>query len=139
MMNSDDFPGQRKNVLHRWWYVLLLAIAVAVIPLILLYVFGFSIKTSDEYDCAIRMAEQSAQVIAVTGEPITPGLFAWTRYFESGPGLRQGYFSTAVSGPRGRGTLYVHFYRTPIGASFDVWFESGRQRFSVYSGDYRCP
>lgn len=111
----------------------------AIVPLILLYIFGFSIKTTEEYACALDTAERSAQVIAVTGEPVEPGLFAWTSYFESGGGERQGRFSTTLSGPRGKGRLIVQFYRTPIGASLDVWFKTSEGEITVFNGAYPCP
>ena len=105
----------------------------------MLYVFGFSIKTTEEYTCALQTAERSAHVIGFTGEPVKPGLFAWTSYFESGSGLRQGQLSTAVSGPRGKGKLIVEFYRTPIGASLGMWFKTNEGETEVYSGAYPCP
>ena len=118
----------------------LLSLAMfAIVPLILLYVFGFSIKTSEEYACALDTAEGSAQVIEVTGEPVKPGLFAWTSYFESGGGERQGQFSTTLSGPRGKGRLIVQFYRTPIGATLGIWFKTSEGEAEVYNGTYPCP
>ena len=74
----------------------------------------------------------------MTGAPVTPGLFAWISYFESGGGLRQGRFRTALSGPQGRTTLQVQFYRTPIGATMDIWIEAGKEEIDVYSGTYPC-
>lgn len=112
---------------------------IAVVPLILLYVFGFSIKTTPEYDCVIHMVKSRERVVAVTGEPIAPGLFAWTSYFESGGGLRQGRFSTALSGPQGRATIQAEFYRTPIGATLGIWLKTGREEIEIYSGEYPCP
>lgn len=111
----------------------------ALTPLILLGVFGFSIKTTPEYKCAIRTAKSNAQVVARIGEPITPGLFAWTAYFESGGGLRQGSFSTALSGPQGRTTIQVQFYRTPIGATLGMWIQAGKEEIEIYNGRYPCP
>ncbi|MBN2006435.1 MAG: hypothetical protein JXA21_23990 [Anaerolineae bacterium] len=107
--------------------------------MILLYVFGFSIKTSEEYACALQIAERSAQVAEITGEPVTPGLFAWTSHFESGGGLRQRRFSTSLSGPRGKGRLVVEFYRTPIGATLGMWFKTSGEETGVYNGTYPCP
>ena len=121
------------------WRIVRTAALAAVIPLILLYIFGFSIKTSEEYNCAIRVAGQSRSVVEITGEPITPGLFAWITYFESGGGLRQGQFFTTLSGPRGRGRIQVQFYRTPIGSTLDVWFKTGGQEMEIYNGVYTCP
>ena len=118
----------------------LLSLAMfAIVPLILLYVFGFSIKTTEEYACALDIAESSARVIEITGEPVEPGLFAWTSYFESGGGERQGQFSTSLSGPRGKGRLKVQFYRTPIGATLGIWFRTSEGETEVYNGTYPCP
>jgi hypothetical protein len=127
-----------QDVLRSGWRKIGSAALVAVVPLILVYVFGFSIKTSDEYDCVLQTAGQSTQVISVTGEPITPGLFAWTSYFESGGGLRQGQFYTTLSGPRGRGRIQAQFYRTPIGATLGIWFKTGGEEIEVYNGAYPC-
>ena len=118
--------------------LILAAIGGALVPIVLLGVFGFGIKTTPEYDCAIRMAESNAQVIALTGAPLTPGLFAWTGYFESGGGMRQGSFSTALSGPRGRARIQVQFYRTPLGATMDMWLRAGKEEIEIYSGTYPC-
>lgn len=114
-------------------------VMIMIIPLILLYIFGFSIKTSEEYACVLQLAERNPEVIGVTGEPVTPGLFAWISYFESGGGERQGAFSTALSGPHGKGRLKVQFYRTPIGASLGVWFKTSAGEIEVYNGAYPCP
>lgn len=111
----------------------------AVVPLILLAVFGFAIKTTPEYDCVIRIAQSSAPVADAVGEPMTPGLFAWTTYFESGGGLRQGRFSTTLTGPRGSAKLVAEFYRTPLGATLGVWLKAGEGEIGVYNGTYPCP
>jgi len=110
----------------------------AIIPLILLYVFGFSIKTTEEYACMLRTVEQSEDVLVVTGEPLTPGLFAWTSYFESGGGLRKGQFSTTVSGPKGRARIQAQFYRTPVGESLGIWLKRDRGEITIYNGSYPC-
>lgn len=109
-----------------------------LLPAILFFVFGFFARTTDEYACAIQTISQDPQVIAVTGEPVTAGLFAWTPYFESGGGLTQGAFNTAISGPNGRGSLHVEFYRSPIGSSLYLVFKSGGEQVVVYDGTYPC-
>jgi len=110
-----------------------------LLPAILLFVFGFFMKTTDEYACALQTARQESQVIAVTGEPLMPGLFAWMPYFESGGGLRQGLFFTKLSGPTGSGTLRAEFYRTPIGATLYLTFKIGGEETVIYDGAYPCP
>ena len=119
--------------------ILLFLILIAILPLILIYVFAFSNKTAPEYACAMRTAEQSRQVVSVTGEPIQRSLFAWTTYFESGGGLRQGSFITYLSGPHGGGTITVEFYRTLIGETLGVWFKTGGEEMEIHDGAYPCP
>jgi hypothetical protein len=118
----------------------LLSLAMlAIVPLILLYIFGFSIKTSEEYACALDTAERNAQVIRITGEPVKPGLFAWIFYFESGGGERQGNFSTSLSGPRGKGTLKVQFYRTPLGPHWASGSKQAKVRPRFTTAHIRVP
>jgi hypothetical protein len=66
------------------------------------------------------------------------GLFAWMPYFESGGGLRQGTFSTSVSGPVGRGNVRAEFYRTPVGESLYLALSTAAGDITLYSGDYPC-
>ncbi len=120
------------------WTLLSTGAMVIFVPLILLGVFGFAIKTTEEYKCVLSIAEQSEDVIVVTGEPLTPGLFAWTSYFESSGGLRQGQFSTTLSGPKGRARIQAQFYRTPIGATLGVWLKKDREEIVIYNGSYPC-
>ncbi|GEM_PF-719789 len=140
-MNTDDNANLPafQGMLRRWWGILGTLALVAIVPLILLYVFGFSAKTTEEYACVLGIVEQSEDVIVLTGEPLIPGLFAWTSYFESGGGLRQGQFSTTFSGPKGRARIQAQFYRTPVGESLGVWLKKGREEITVYNGSYPCP
>ena len=133
---SQDFS--LKQVVRRLGRFVWMLALFALVPLILLYVFGFSIKTTDEYACVLRIAEQDRQVAARIGEPLTPGLFAWMPYFESGGGLRQGRFSTTISGPLRRGTLQAEFYRTPIGSSLGIWLKLSDEVLMIHNGSYPC-
>lgn len=141
-MNAGNVPARSrtvKNMLTGCWQRLVTFALIAIIPLILLGVFGFAIKTTEEYACVLQLAERSAQVVEITGEPLKPGLFAWTTFFESGGGERKGQFSTALSGPRGQGRIQAQFYRTPLGGMLGVWFKSGGEEIEVYNGNYPCP
>jgi hypothetical protein len=140
-MRTSDYGSNLtiRDRLRVLWRVLRTIVLIVILPLFLLYIFGFSVKTSAEYDCVIQMASQNARVVAVTGEPIKPGLFAWIVYFESGGGLRQGHFYTTISGPRSRGWIEADFYRTPLGATLGVWFKTGGEEMEVYNGAYPCP
>lgn len=115
------------------------AALLAMLPVaILLYVFGFSAKTGSEYKCVMRIAEESQQVVSVTGSPIKPGLFAWTKYYESGGATSQGAFFTAISGPKGDGTIDAGYYHSPNGDSLGIWFKAHNEKIEIYNGKYPC-
>jgi hypothetical protein len=137
-MSEESLGINLSQKLRAVWRMALALASLAIVPLILLYVFGFSAKTTKEYACALDIVARDEQIIAIIGEPVTPGLFAWTTYFESEGGLRQGRFSTKLMGPDGKGTLIVEFYRAPIGDSFGLWFKTGGQELEIYYGDYPC-
>ena len=114
------------------------ALLVALPIAILLYVFGFSAKSGAEYKCVMRIAGESKQVAAVTGSPIKPGLFAWTKFSESGGVTSQGAFFTSISGPKGDGTIDASYYHSPTGDSLGIWFTSHNEEIEVYNGIYPC-
>ena len=118
--------------------IISLTIFLVLIAIPLIFVFGFAIKTQSEYNCAMHVAEESEQVISVTGAPIKPGLFAWIKTFKSGGGLRHGGFFTSKSGPKGEGTIDVSFYRAPTGDSLGIWFTSHNEKIEVYNDIYPC-
>lgn len=138
-MNESQIPKKLRIALPGCLALLATLGVFAIVPLILLYVFGFSIKTTEEYACVLRTVERSEDVLVVTGEPLTPGLFAWTTYFESGGGERRGQFSTTFSGPKGRARIQAQFYRTPVGESLGIWLKKGREETTIYNGSYPCP
>ena len=139
-MSADEYGNSItvQGRLRALWRLIRTIALSAILPLFLLYIFGFSIKTSAEYDCVMRTAGRSARVVAVTGDPTTPGLFAWITYFRSGSELRQGHFFTTLSGPRGRGWIKAKFYHTPVGASLGIWFKTGGEEVEIYNGAYPC-
>ena len=114
------------------------ALLVALPIAILLYVFGFSAKSSAEYKCVMRMAEENQQVISVTGSPIKPGLFAWTKYYESGGATSQGAFFTSISGSKGDATIDATYYHSPTGDSLGIRFTSRNGETEIYNGRYPC-
>jgi hypothetical protein len=124
--------------LKRLWKIGVALVTGAIFPVFMLFIFGFSIKTTPEYACVMQMVESNRQVVNVTGEPVTPGFFAWTGFFESGGGVRQGSFSTRVSGPQGRVTIQAQFYRTPIGETLGIWLKVKGDELTLYNGDYPC-
>ncbi len=68
-----------------------------------------------------------------------PGLLAWSPFFESGGHVRQGAFTTRVSGPRGQGRVRADFYRAPVGATMRISFEGQGEEIILYDGAYVCP
>jgi len=139
MDENNTVLNAMANPAKRFGRIILPVISIAILPLIFLYVFGFSIKTTPEYECALDTIEKSRQVIAVTGYPLEPGAFAWTRFFESSGMTRQGVFSTSISGPQGSGRMDVNFYRSPVGESLSIWFTSKGHETQVFDGAYPCP
>jgi hypothetical protein len=126
------------NPLKRAGRILGIAALAAILPGVLAYVFCFSIKSAPEYRCALGVLADSGQVASIAGSPLTPGLIAWTRFYESGGMLTQGAFTTHVSGPDGGGSVEVNFYRAPVGATLGVWFTSNGEEIVVYDGEYPC-
>lgn len=115
-----------------------LAVLTSLFPAGMVLFFGLFIKTTDEYDCVMRTVEEQPEVADALGEPIEAGFFAWSPFFESGGHVRQGYFSTRVSGPRGHGRIKADFYRAPVGATLEIRFEVDGRETTLYSGDYAC-
>ena len=124
---------------ERIWRVVKLSVLTSLFPAVMVFFFGLFIKTTDEYACVMRTVEQHPEVVEALGEPIEAGFFAWSPFFESGGHVRQGYFITRVSGPRGRGKIKADFYRAPIGSTLSVWFKTGGQEMEIHNGAYPCP
>ena len=107
-MSEDNYwTGAFVRPLTRIGRIIGIAVTVAILPAILIYVFCFSMKTTSEYRCALQVMKEDARVLASTGAPIQPGWIAWTKYYESGGMLTQGMFVTYVSGPDGGGRRLV--------------------------------
>jgi hypothetical protein len=138
MTEENYWIGVFVNPLRKLGRILGIAAMAAGLPVFLLYIFGFSIKSSSEYGCVMRILEENRQVLSITGSPIQPGLFAWIKYYERGGMISQGTFFTYISGPRGSGTVDVGFYHAPIGSSLGIWFTSKGEEIEVFDGEYPC-
>jgi len=106
--------------------------------LFMAYIFGFSIKGTDEYACAMRQVRGSDLVEREVGTPIEPGVFAITYSRETGGAQASATFATSISGPLGRGKIRVDSYRAPVGAYLLVQFKGNEDWVDVYSGSYPC-
>ena len=124
----------------RLWGSLLAWLSPLFFVAFMLFVFGFSIKFSDAYDCIMQAVEQDPQVIRAIGEPVTPGFFAWTTSYEGGFGYSSGHFYTAVSGLRGRGRIEAAFQSDPIyDLLISIRFKFQGEETEIYRGAYECP
>ncbi len=83
----------------------LLAALAAFAGLVLTIVMG-SIKSTDAYREAVDRATSSPQVHTVLGEPVKVGWFVSGSVNVSGPS-GDADLSIPLSGPQGKGTLYV--------------------------------
>ena len=104
----------------------------------MIYIFGFSIKGSVMYTCAVDKAKKNAQVVQLIGTPINPGTFAWITNYESSGSDETGHFSTLLSGPKGSGTLEVYGSHDRRGTDLDITFESEGETVQAYSGTAQC-
>ena len=94
----------------------------------MIYIFGFSIKGSVMYTCAVEMAKKNAQVIQLIGTPIKADTFAWISNYESSGSDEEGHFSTQLSGPKGSGTLDVYGSHDRRSTDLDIVFDSAARR-----------
>jgi len=83
----------------------LLAVLAAFAGLVLTIVMG-SIKSTDAYREAVDRATSSPQVHTALGEPVKVGWFVTGNVNVSGPS-GDADLSIPLSGPQGKGTLYV--------------------------------
>jgi hypothetical protein len=102
----------KKNWFDRnWkWFVPLaclwgLAVIVGFCALIVYFAFGL-MKSNDAYKEALARAKASPAVVRALGEPLREGLFVSGSIQVSGPS-GNAELAIPVSGPRGKGTIYV--------------------------------
>jgi len=83
----------------------LLAVLAAFAGLVLTIVMG-GMKSTDAYHEAVERAKASPQVHTALGEPVKIGWFISGNVHVSGPS-GDAELSVPLSGPQGKGTLYV--------------------------------
>lgn len=105
-------PVEKKGWFSRNWKWLLpvgcvglLAAGVAVVLLILSFVFG-AIKSSDVYQQAVSKASADSAVVRELGQPIEAGWMVSGSINVSGPG-GSADLAIPISGPKGKGTIYA--------------------------------
>jgi len=104
----------------------------------MIFIFGFSIKNSVMYKCAVQLAQNNRQVVKLIGTPIKADTFAWISNYESSGSNEYGQFTTQLSGPKGSGTLSVDGAHDRTGTDLDVTFEMGDESVQVHSGAAQC-
>lgn len=110
----------------------------AAMTLLMIYIFGFSVKNTDEYACALEQAQRSPVVMRELGQPVEAGRLAWLYSRESGGGRATASFGTAVSGPHGRSQIRANSYLAPVGSYLLVQYKSAEGWLDIYNGDYPC-
>ena len=105
---------------------------------IFVYVFGLHIKGTDAYDCSLEVARRSPVVVEGLGEPVRAGFFAWTSNYLQEGSVTDASFRITLEGPKGKGTLKVRWYSSPVGAVMRLELEKGRRRHIVYEGAVPC-
>lgn len=101
----------------------------------LVFAFAFAAKYTEEYSCVLKFVQADQTVLQTVGEPVEPGLFAWSSYFALEGSVRQIAFSFDVTGPKGRGQVEATSYRAPTGSFITIRFEAQE----IYNGIYSCP
>jgi hypothetical protein len=103
------------------------------------YIFGLHIKGTEAYACSLAEARRSPVVVAKLGEPIEANFFAWTSNYLREGSVTDTSFSTVLAGPKGKGTLRVRWYLSPVGSALQMELEYGGRKHPVYSGAIPCP
>jgi hypothetical protein len=104
----------------------------------MIFIFGFSIKNSVMYRCAVQLAQSNPQVVKLIGTPIKADTFAWISNYESSGSNENGQFTTQLSGPKGSGTLSVDGSHDRSGTDLDITFDMGEASVPVHSGAAQC-
>lgn len=103
-----------------------------------LFIFGLFVKWTDAYACALAEARRNPLVLAELGRPVEPGFFAWTYRYSQEGAVTDTAFRTALEGPKGKGTLRVQWYESPVGSSLYLDLEKDGRRQVVYNGTIPC-
>jgi hypothetical protein len=104
----------------------------------MVYIFGFSVKYTDEYACVMEQVRRSEVVRRQLGQPIEPARIAWLYQRETGGSRASTTFGTNISGPRGRGQIRADTYLAPVGSYLLLQLKTGEGWLDLYNGDYPC-
>ena len=102
------------------------------------YIFGLYVKGTDAYDCSLDVARHSPTVVAEIGEPVEAGFFAWISNYQQEGSVTDTSFRTTLEGPKGKGSLRVRWYNSPVGSALHMVLEKGGRARVVYEGAIPC-
>jgi hypothetical protein len=117
----------------------LFSVAFSIGMIILMaYIFGVSVKNTQEYACTLEQVKRSPLVLRELGEPIEAGRIAWLYSRETGGGRAETSFGTSIAGPFGDSRIRANSYLAPVGSYLQVQYQSADGWVDIYSGDYPC-
>lgn len=101
-----DSVEEFQRIQRKWtqWALIIYALLIAFF-VALVFLIGAGLKNSDIYRLALAQLEANAEVAAVIGKPISSG--APMGSIEIAGPSGKANFSFAVSGPKGKGTVYL--------------------------------
>lgn len=129
---GQEPPPVRRG--FRWRVPLIILAFVLGFGGLFFFIFAVSIKWTYAYTCSVAIAKRSPVVIAELGEPMEPGLLAWSFAYMHEFSTTDASFSTDLSGPKGEGKLRVHFYLSPVGSSLTMDLEKDGRAHVVHRG-----
>ena len=102
------------------------------------YIFAFSMKGTDSYNCAVQQALSDPRVTEALGDDVKPGFFVWLSSSTSGSGVSNSYYRLLLKGSKGIGNLYVATYSAPSISTMELEFEEDGKSVQLYSGSTPC-
>lgn len=102
------------------------------------YIFAYSMKGTESYNCALKLARENPQVAAELGANPEPGFFVWTGSSESGGGVSRSSYRFLLKGKKGIGNLYVNSYSAPGMNNLKVALEHDGKQIHIIDGPAPC-
>ncbi len=87
------------------WAMTGLLLIVVVLPAFFFFITGI-MKYNAAYSLSLAALQKDPQVIALIGEPVSPGFFV-TGHIQTGGGTGQAVLSYSIGGPKGEATAHV--------------------------------
>lgn len=113
-------------------------IAVVLFISFFVYTFLFSMKGTEIYNCAVSEALKNPKITEKIGTPIETSFWVWMDSYSSGRFSENTQFSLTLTGPKGRGSLYVRAYKDIQASAMTLILEQNGRQEVVQSGVYPC-